>query len=154
MEKNDVKNQILQSLENIGVTGVDDITEDFNLNEIIVDSVMFISFMIDLEDSFMLQIPDRCLRKETLSSLSNLVNTIMQIQDTPDEEDDEIEDLKIELENIEQETEQLRSKWFSTDSEEERDEIELEINDNECIIEDIKCMIQDSLDFEDDDDNI
>ena len=64
-----MRKKILQCLEEIGCI-VDEETED--LSEIIVDSVMYISFIVEIEELFCIEIPDEYLAQDNLMSVSDI----------------------------------------------------------------------------------
>ena len=74
-------NRIKEALKRAGVTEVDGLTGDTDLREWIVDSMMFISFIVELENEFSIQIPDNLLEYDTISSLDGLLNIIESLKD-------------------------------------------------------------------------
>lgn len=68
----DVRSKLVECLESIGVF-IDSTADDVCINEYDVDSVMMISLIIKIEETFSVVIPDQYLNFEILSSLNGLV---------------------------------------------------------------------------------
>lgn len=69
-----MREKIILALSNLGVDTSDFETnpvEDIDLQSYIVDSVMFISFIVELEEQLGFQIPDDFLVMESLTSLES-----------------------------------------------------------------------------------
>lgn len=64
-------NEILSVLYDEGIQ-VEYEGNDLDLREYIVESIQFISFIVDLENRFSIEIPDEVLRYELISSLHAL----------------------------------------------------------------------------------
>ena len=60
MSYEDVKEKMLMALDEIGII-VDSTQEDFDLQEYIIDSLSFISFIVNLEQQLDIEIPDDML---------------------------------------------------------------------------------------------
>lgn len=71
----DVRKKVIDCLESIGVF-VDSIEDDVCINNYDVDSIMMISFILKIEETFSVVIPDECLSFETLSSLNGFVGLL------------------------------------------------------------------------------
>ena len=143
MKKEDIIKRIPSVLENIGIFDVD-ITEEMDLNEWIVDSIMFISFIIELENVFKIQIPDELLQHETISSIQGLADIILKLKENVEDQDSEERvDLENEIKIIKETIDALYQKLKDDLSEEEQNEIFVEIEDKRTIIRDIECMIAD-----------
>lgn len=67
----DIKEKLIECLESIGVF-VENTNEDVCINDYNVDSLMMISLILKIEETFSVDIPDECLTFETLSSLNGL----------------------------------------------------------------------------------
>lgn len=144
MNKQTVIEQIHQALENIGVICIDPLDKNTNLNELIVDSFMFISFIVELENIFEIQIPDYLLTHETISSLQGLADIIVGLsEENSGQESPEICDLKREKYLISTQINELLDRSKGDLSKEEIDDILVEIADKRTIIKDIECMIKD-----------
>lgn len=60
---------------------------DIDLRDYIVDSLMFISFVVELEKRLNIVFPDDLLFISTLTSLNGFVNMLIEIVNTSGEED-------------------------------------------------------------------
>lgn len=54
--------------------------EDFELNELEMDSIQFISFIVELENCFSIEFPDELLVAENMTSFYALINIIDELQ--------------------------------------------------------------------------
>ena len=66
-----IKNKMIEILNNLGnsITELDGET-DIDLQEYIVDSLQFISFILSVEESFGIEFPDEMLQIENIKSLN------------------------------------------------------------------------------------
>lgn len=71
----DVKAVILDSLENIGII-VDNSEEDIDINSYGMDSFLYITFIVDLEEKLEIDFPDELLSYERFSSINGFTNLI------------------------------------------------------------------------------
>ena len=69
------KNQIIKCLNNIGIFLEND-DELMNLNEFIEDSLAFIMFIVEIEQTFEIEIPDEYLSMDAISSIDAVNNMI------------------------------------------------------------------------------
>ncbi|MCL2717617.1 MAG: acyl carrier protein [Lachnospiraceae bacterium] len=78
MEKARIGTAILKSLDEIGVF-IDDIEkeDDFDLREYLLDSIQFISFIIELEMELDVEIPSELLLFDNLSSFFSFGEMIL-----------------------------------------------------------------------------
>ena len=67
--------KIKSSLTKIGVIA-DEINEQTNLLDLIEDSIMFVQFIIELEQEFGIDVPDKYLSMEVLNSLTGIEEMI------------------------------------------------------------------------------
>ena len=74
---NEIKNKLIIILNNIDVI-VDEEEVDINLIEYGIDSISFISFIIEVEKEFGISLPDEVLLIESVSSLNGFSNYISQ----------------------------------------------------------------------------
>ena len=138
-------NRIKEALKRAGVTEVDGLTGDTDLREWIVDSMMFISFIVELENEFSIQIPDNLLEYDTIASVDGLLNIIESLKDNTFEDvsfNEEIEDLEREREEIIADIQTLELLSETKDSE-EKQQIKDQIADKRTLLKDIECMILD-----------
>ena len=79
--KKDVFETISECLSNMGViVDIETIeTEDVNLLEYELDSLAFVSFVVDLEHKLNIVIPDEYLTYSVLESLHGFANLIIQV---------------------------------------------------------------------------
>lgn len=84
----DTREMIIECLRNVGIL-VDLDNGDTNINEYDVDSITFISFIVEIEETFDITIPDGYLYSELLKSLNGFTNFLEQLitekEQTPDE---------------------------------------------------------------------
>ena len=78
MEFDKVKTTIIKLLENNGII-IESGEEDLDLRNYSIDSIMFISFIIDVENEFAIAIPDEYLTIELLQSIDGLTNLIIEL---------------------------------------------------------------------------
>lgn len=138
-------NRIKEALKRAGVTEVDGLKGDTDLREWIVDSMMFISFIVELENEFSIQIPDNLLEYDTIASVDGLLNIIESLKDNTVEDvsfNEEIEDLEREREEIIADIQTLELLSETKDSE-EKQQIKDQIADKRTLLKDIECMILD-----------
>lgn len=80
MEKERVKTAILKSLDEIGAFLEDaEIGDDLDLREFILDSLQFISFIIELETELNIEIPSELLLFDNLSSFASFREIILEL---------------------------------------------------------------------------
>lgn len=80
MDRIEIKKGIIEALENIGVF-CDCEDDDIQLQEVILDSIMCITFIIELENIFGIEIPDKYLNRDQLSdykAIENLIYSLLQ----------------------------------------------------------------------------
>lgn len=144
MSREEIFEMMPQVLENVGVYGGEMMNEETDLNEWIVDSLMFISFIVELENAFQIQIPDEYLQHETISSIRGLVDIIQQIKSNESSigNSEEYEDLNGELQILKREIDELYSELEGDISKEQSDKILVEIADKRTIIRDIECLME------------
>ena len=75
MEFDKVKTTIIKLLENNGII-IESGEEDLDLRNY---SILFISFIIDVENEFAIAIPDEYLTIELLQSIDGLTNLIIEL---------------------------------------------------------------------------
>lgn len=145
MNKEDIVKRIPMVLESIGVFGATTMDQETDLNDWIIDSLMFISFIVELENVFEVQIPDSLLQHETISSLRGLADIILGLQEESSSERncEERTDLENEIKSIKKLIDELYDKLKGDLTQDEQDEILVEIADKRAMIRDIECMIKD-----------
>jgi len=66
-----MRDRIVGCMKNIGLT-VESDEPDFDVNEYIKDSITFITFIVELETEFDIEIPDEYLMPARLNTISNI----------------------------------------------------------------------------------
>lgn len=74
-KSNIIKEKIIESLEELGIF-VDESDEDIDLNEYGLDSFMYISLIVTLEDKLGISFPDELLLREKFSSINGFANLL------------------------------------------------------------------------------
>ena len=69
------KQKLLECLLNIGVI-IDETDKDVDLREYIIDSIQFITAIVEIEQCFSIHFPDELLLYNTFESLNGLVYII------------------------------------------------------------------------------
>ena len=72
----DYKLELIHCLEMVGVFVPYDEANDVDLTEYQIDSITFVSFMVEVEEHFDIMIPDEYLTYETIKSLNGYANLI------------------------------------------------------------------------------
>lgn len=78
MESKAVKEKIVECMNNMGIVNFEDDT-NFRVDEYILDSVMFVSFIIELEQMFDIEIPDEYLIADRLQTFDDIYNMIESV---------------------------------------------------------------------------
>lgn len=74
MDSNIIRKTINQCLTNVGVEEVDDMSGD--LSDYLVDSLVFISFIIELEESFEIEFNDDIFSDDNFRTIDDLCDVI------------------------------------------------------------------------------
>ena len=77
----DVLPIIKKALENVGIDIGNDLNLDTDLREYVNSSVLFISFIVEIEEMLHIEFPDELLLTDTLSSLGNLCKIVKELVD-------------------------------------------------------------------------
>ena len=72
-----IKNDVIEVLNELGIETEDIGENDVDLTEFIVESIMFISFIVELEDKLGIEIPEELLDIISIKSL-NTFSTILE----------------------------------------------------------------------------
>lgn len=75
----EMKQSVLECMRNLGIY-VDDAGDNLLIGDYIEDSVMFISFIVELEQTFDVQIPDDYLNPGKLSTLDEVCRLIQGLK--------------------------------------------------------------------------
>mgnify|MGYP005789605201 CR=1 FL=1 len=76
----DIQNKILSCLEEVGIILEEDSNiEDIELSNYLDDSLVFIQFIVGLEEAFEINFPDEMLSIENIGTMSTLSSTIENI---------------------------------------------------------------------------
>ena len=73
------KNEILEVLEMMGIY-IDDADSELNLQEYIIDSLQFITFIVNLEEKLEFTFPDEYLIYESIGNINILNDIIEQVK--------------------------------------------------------------------------
>lgn len=73
-----IKNDVIEVLNELGIETEDIGENDVDLTEFIVESIMFISFIVELEDKLGIEIPEELLDINSIKSL-NTFSTILEL---------------------------------------------------------------------------
>ena len=72
-----IKNDVIEVLNELGIETEDIGENDVDLTEFIVESIMFISFIVELEDKLGIETPEELLDINSIKSL-NTFSTILE----------------------------------------------------------------------------
>ena len=72
-----IKNDVIEVLNELAIETEDIGENDVDLTEFIVESIMFISFIVELEDKLGIEIPEELLDINSIKSL-NTFSTILE----------------------------------------------------------------------------
>lgn len=70
-----IREEILSCFSNLGII-IDDAETNFTLAEYLVDSVAFISFLVELEQKFDIEISDEYLIQGRIENFEDIVNIV------------------------------------------------------------------------------
>ena len=76
MIHNELKEKIYECLSNVGIEMDYD---DNNLNQYLQDSLVFISFVIELEEYFGVEIDETFFTEETFKTIDSLQNVVLNL---------------------------------------------------------------------------
>lgn len=85
MSNYEIEEKIIEAFNNIGIFIDIDEANDISIEEILEDSLMFISFIVELEQIFSIEIPDDFLLPERISSFESIKNMILEIMSSENE---------------------------------------------------------------------
>lgn len=71
--------EIIKCMHNLGII-VDDENDNFMLENYIEDSIAYISFIVELEQTFNIEIPDEYLVAGAMTTLADVCNMISESQ--------------------------------------------------------------------------
>lgn len=75
-----IRKRVINCLNTVGIL-IDPTSDDVNLNDYDVDSISFISFIVEIEKEFDIEIPDGYLYVDVLQSLNGFINLVEQLVD-------------------------------------------------------------------------
>ena len=75
-----IRKIILESLEELGIY-VDETEEDIDINEYGIDSFIYISFIVSLEEKMEISFPDELLLFDKFSSINGFANIVKGLYD-------------------------------------------------------------------------
>ena len=70
-----IKDKVIECLRNIGIY-VEDDEENFELDDYIAESFLFVSFLLEIEEMFGIEIPEEYLIIGSLRTLEDICNMI------------------------------------------------------------------------------
>mgnify|MGYP005751253161 CR=1 FL=1 len=85
MNDYEIEEKIIEAFNNIRCTIDIDEVCDISIEEILEDSLIFVSFIVELEQIFSIEIPDEFLLPEKISSFESVKNMILEIARTENE---------------------------------------------------------------------
>ena len=85
MNDYEIEEKIIEAFINIRCTIDIDEVCDISIEEILEDSLIFVSFIVELEQIFSIEIPDEFLLPEKISSFESVKNMILEIARTENE---------------------------------------------------------------------
>lgn len=143
---------IVNALERVGAVGVSQVENDVDLREFIEDSIIFLTFIVELENEFQVEFPDNLLLLETVSSLYGLCEIIedlisKHVQKSSKDENNandvynEIEQLKLEINELQREMDSLDE--HTPDALFRKADLQTQINNLNCQVKDWLCILQD-----------
>ncbi|MHC1748511.1 MAG: phosphopantetheine-binding protein [Cellulosilyticaceae bacterium] len=78
VEKKMIKNEIIKCFNNLGII-VEDENENFYIKDYIEDSLAFISFIIEIEQKFNIEISDEYLLADAMSTIDDVINMVKKL---------------------------------------------------------------------------
>lgn len=75
----ETKKRLIQLLDANGIFVDSESNDDIDLREYIIDSIQFISFIVEIEKEFDIEFPDEALQFENIASLNGFANIIDSI---------------------------------------------------------------------------
>ena len=79
MDNTEVKDIVIEELENIGILVPTETNFDTNLTEYVIDSLAYISFIVSLEEKLEISIPDTMLNYDVLNSLNGFIGLVCEL---------------------------------------------------------------------------
>ena len=79
MKTEEIRLKIEEALNNVGVFLSPEELEGNNIGDLISDSLTYISFIIELEDIFGIELPDEFLSPDKITSLDSLALSIQEL---------------------------------------------------------------------------
>lgn len=75
MDSKVIKEKIIECMSNMGIINYEN-DSNFKIEDYILDSIMFVSFIIELEQMFRIDIPDEYLITDRLQTFDDIYNMI------------------------------------------------------------------------------
>lgn len=76
MNKYEIEESVMNAFNAVGIFMTPEEIQDAAIDEIIEDSLTYISFIVELEESFNIEIPDEYLLPERLSTFDSIITMI------------------------------------------------------------------------------
>jgi len=85
----EVQNMLMEIMVDMGIIcPTEDLTEDIDLRDYIYDSIIFISFIVEIESKFNVELGDEFLMYDNLQSMKGFVNLLeAYVKDTAEREE-------------------------------------------------------------------
>ena len=80
MCENVIKDEIVQVLGNLGVLIGEEELSRYSIGEIIPNSLLYISFIVELEQVFNVEIPDEYLDPKKIMSINSIVELVHKLK--------------------------------------------------------------------------
>lgn len=81
MCKKIIRDEVVQALGNVGILVGEEELGSQSIGEIIPNSLMYISFIVELEQAFDIEIPDEYLDPSKLTSVESIVELIQKLKE-------------------------------------------------------------------------
>lgn len=75
-----IRKVIIESFEELGIY-IDETEEDIDINEYGIDSILYISFIVSLEEKMKMVFPDELLLFENFSSINGFAGLVKELYD-------------------------------------------------------------------------
>lgn len=78
LNNEDIKKEVIKCFEEVGII-INGDEKDIDINSYGIDSIMYISFVIELENKLGITIPDQYLQFDNFSSLNAFSNIVFEL---------------------------------------------------------------------------
>lgn len=77
-----IRATVIQCFQNVGVF-LDSSQQDISINEYDLDSIAYISFIVEIEKALQIEVPDTYLQYDNFTSLNGFVNILCELINAP-----------------------------------------------------------------------